>query len=81
MPTLMPISVIVTMLGLRLVRPLHVLDDPRCALRLARVIGAADTDGGEDHAVGADPAPALRAGDARLAVWVPVAPEKLGHPV
>ena len=81
MPTLMPISVIVTMPGLRLVL--------RCTFWTTRAApfgwpewsGQRIPTGGKDHAVGADPAPALGAGDARLAVWVPVAPEELGHPV
>ena len=79
MPTLIPISAFVTMPGLRVVLRCTLLDDPRRALRLARVVGAADPDRREDHAVGADPAPALRARDTRLAVRVPVAPEQLGH--
>ena len=81
MPTLMPISVIVTMPGLRLVVRCTFWTTRAAPFGLTRVIGAANPDGGEDHAVGADPAPAFRAGDARLAVGVPVAPEKLGHPV
>ncbi len=49
------------------------------ALRLARVVGAADPDRAERHAVRADRPAALRAGDTRLAIGVPVAPEQLGH--
>jgi hypothetical protein len=58
---------------------LDALDDAARALRLARVLGAADPDRREAHAVGADPAAALRARDARLAVGVAVAPHRLGH--
>ena len=79
MPTLIPISAVVTMPGLRAVLRCTFCDDAARALRLAGVVGAADADRAEGHAVGTDRPAALRAGDARLAVGVPVAPEQLGH--
>ena len=54
MPTLIPISVIVTMPGLRLVLRCTFWTTRAAPLRLARVIGAADADRAEGHAVGAD---------------------------
>ena len=45
----------------------------RFTLAPAAVVGAADPDGREDHAVQADAAPAIRARNARLPVWVAAA--------
>ncbi len=61
--------------------PLNVLSDALRRSGTTRVVGAADADGAERHAVGADAAAALGTGDARFAIRVPVAPERLGHPV
>ncbi len=79
MPTLIAIRVVVTMPGIARRPPLHVPHDARRAFGLARVVGAADPDRAERHAIGADRPAALRAGDTRLAVGVPVAPEQLSH--
>ena len=82
MPTLIAISVSVTVPG----RPAEL----RCrfwttfcrrAARHAGVVGAADPDRAEGHAVGADAAAALGARHTRLPIGVPVAPERFGHPV
>jgi hypothetical protein len=48
-------------------------------LRLSGVVGAADADRREDHAVRADRAAAFRARDHRLPVGVAVAVHRLGH--
>ena len=58
---------------------------PRRALRRhraparARVVGAANADRAERHAVGADPAPALGTRHVGLPVRVPITAERLGH--
>ena len=44
-----------------------------------RVVGAADPDRAEGHAVGADPAAAVRARHVRLAIGMAVAVQGLGH--
>jgi hypothetical protein len=59
-------------------RSAHPLRDPRGALRLAGMVGAADPDGREDHAIRADRPAALRAGDHRLPVGVPIAVHRFG---
>ncbi len=55
------------------------LDDLGRPGRHAGVLGALDPDRREDHAVRAQPAPAVGAGDARLAVRVPVARQACRH--
>ena len=76
MPTLIAISVAVTVPYRPAELRCEVPDDflRRAALH-AGVVGAADPDGAEGHAVGADAASALGARDTRLPIGVPVAPE------